>query len=153
MDHARISREQRQQLARLMVRSRARTPANEDTGASAQLAQLAELAWACSATQPEMAECALALLSSDGEPSIRSAAARGLQHLLSTLQGLSRTKVLTSWASSMYATRREAAARALDSELDVLGATTALDCLMNDECSHVRVAANAAATRRRGVFV
>ena len=149
MDHARNSREEPPHFTELVERYRTRAQGAEDIGAASQLV---EFAWACSATQPENSESALELLSGDGEPSIRNAVARGLQHLLSTLDGLSRVAVLLRWASSTYSARREAVARALDSDLAALGVTTALECLVQDECSHVRAAAQMAATRRSSVL-
>jgi hypothetical protein len=97
---------------------------------------------------PEMAERALAVLAEDDSNDVQLQAADSLRDLLARLDGLSRMQLVLDWALSDRRRLRAAMARALCTELPVLGVGPTLAELARDDYPEVRDAAAAAQLRR-----
>ncbi len=123
-----------------------------ESGEDAQARKsLGSLAVDCVMQFPEMAEHALAILAEDESDAVRLGASSGLGTLLERLDGLARIRIVVDWVLSARRGHRAAMARALCSELPILGVTPALEQLVLDADPDVRRAASAAQRRRKRI--
>lgn len=142
-----------------MIREGAQTRRELTAHALRRLANAEAMYWRVEAAKlvplyasndPEFAESLLSQLAEDEVPLVREAAAVGLASLLESLEAMARTPLLARWALSDRPRQRAAAARALCSDVYVIGAPTAVGVLARDSYAVVREAATCAAALRVG---
>lgn len=87
----------------------------------------------------------LRVLANDHVPSVRSAAARGLEGVLSRATPIDRVEIVCQWAASERVAEREAVARSLSSGVATLVTDLVIEQLSRDLSAPVRLAALRAA--------
>lgn len=97
---------------------------------------------------PDRGEAVLELLATDPDVVVRRAVAAGLRAWLEDADGFDRTQIVARWALSSQAHRRQVLALALQSDVSVVGAPSAITRLAEDRRSAVRQAAVGAAAVR-----
>ncbi len=91
------------------------------------------------------AEKLLRTLANDHAPSVRAAAARGLETVLARATPIDRVEIVCQWAASECVAEREAVARALSARVPTLVTDLVIEQLSRDSSASVRLAALRAA--------